>query len=247
LPGYSDAFWSDIQVPSYWEVAKSSEPTWWQPDDAVGYYRRSFTLPEKWRGRHVRLRFEGVNNSAQVWVNGHPVGYHESGFTAFEFDVTPHLKLGQPDTVAVRFSKWTLTREYDTDDVWFLGGIWRDTHLYSLPAQRIDDYTLRTELDSDYKDAVLRANLALANSSASAAREYDVQGELTGSGGKPVAVAGLKAAGLLAGRAPLSIELAGRIRNPGRRRAGWLSRSAFWKRPEPRPMAGWSLKPAKTC
>ncbi|MDP3000996.1 MAG: glycoside hydrolase family 2 TIM barrel-domain containing protein, partial [Bryobacterales bacterium] len=214
LPGYSDASWSDIQVPSYWEVAKFSEPTWWQPDDAVGYYRRSFTLPEKWRGRHVRLRFEGVNNSAQVWVNGHEVGYHESGFTVFEFDVTPHLKFGQPNTIAVRVSKWTLTHEYDTDDVWFLGGIWRDTYLYSLPAQRIDDYTLRTELDSGYKDAVLRANLALANSAASAAREYEVQGELTGPGGKPVAVAGLKAAGLLAGRAPLSIELAGRIRNP---------------------------------
>ena len=66
LPGFDDASWARIQVPSYWELAKFSEPTWWQPDDAVGYYRRSFTPPEAWSGRQVRLRFEGVNNSAQV-------------------------------------------------------------------------------------------------------------------------------------------------------------------------------------
>ncbi len=213
-PGYTDAGWSDTQVPSYWEAATFSPPTWWQPDEAVGHYRRSFTPPDKWRGRHVRLRFEGVNNSAQVWVNGHEVGYHESGFTVFEFDVTPHLKFGQPNTIAVRVCKWTLTHEYDTDDVWFLGGIWRDTYLYSLPAQRIDDYTLRTELDSDYCDAVLRVNLTLANSDASGAPPYELEGELVGPDGKAVAVEGLKGAGTLAGRAPLITEVAGRVRNP---------------------------------
>lgn len=214
LRDYDDASWSRIQVPSYWELAKFSEPTWWQPDDAVGYYRRSFTPPENWRGRQVRLRFEGVNNSAQVWVNGQDVGYHESGFTVFEFDVTPYLKLGETNTIAVRVCKWTLTHEYDTDDVWFLGGIWRDTYLYSLPSQRIDDYTLRTELDSQYKDAVLRAGLVLANGAASTGSGYEVDGELTGPDGGTVAVDGLKAAGLLAGRAPLRIELAARVRNP---------------------------------
>ncbi len=213
IPGYSDASWSNIQVPSYWETAKHSEPTWWQPDAAVGYYRRTFTPPEKWRNRQVRLRFEGVNNSAQVWINGNEVGCHESGFTVFEFDVTPYLKLGQPNTIAVRVSKWTLTHEYDTDDVWFLGGIWRDVYIYSLPTQRIDDYTLRTELEDGYKDAVLRVSVVLANS-ASTAPLYEVQGDLTGPDGKPIAVEGLRAAGLLAGRSPLSVELAGRIRNP---------------------------------
>ena len=112
LPGYDDSSWASIGVPSYWEVAKFSEPTWWQPDDAVGYYRRSFTVPGNWQGRQVRLRFEGVNNSAQVWVNGQEVAYHESGFTVFELDVTPYVKFGQPNIIAVRACKWTLTHEY---------------------------------------------------------------------------------------------------------------------------------------
>lgn len=214
LPDFDDASWSGIQVPSYWELAQFSEPTWWQPDDAVGYYRRVFTLPENWRGRQVRLRFEGVNNSARVWVNGQEIGYHESGFTVFEFDVTAHLKFGQPNTIAVRVCKWTLTHEYDTDDVWFLGGIWRDTYLYSLPARRIDDYTLVTELDEQYRDAVLRARLVLAGDAPFTGARYEVEGELKGPDGGAVPVDGLKAEGLLDGRAPLSIELAGRVRNP---------------------------------
>ncbi len=213
LPGYDDAAWSSINVPSYWEISKHSEPTWWQPDGAVGYYRRAFTVPENWRGRRVRLRFEGVNNSAQVWVNGEEAGYHESGFTVFEFDVTPHLKYGQANTIALRVCKWTLTHEYDTDDVWFLGGIWRDTYLYSLPAQRIEDFTLRTDLDSQYKDAVLRASLALANDSRFSGSAYEVDGELAGPAG-PLPIEGFKAAGLLAGHSPLRIEVAGLVRNP---------------------------------
>lgn len=214
LPEFDDASWAKIRVPSYWEVAKFSEPTWWQPDDAVGYYRRNFVLPESWRGRQVRLRFEGVNNSAHVWVNGREVGYHESGFTVFEFDVTPYLNHGEPNTIAVRVCKWTLTHEYDTDDVWFLGGIWRDTYLYSLPSQRIDDFTVSTELDSQYKDAVLRANLVLASEAGSAGSRYELDGELTNAAGGAVAVDGLKATGVLAGRASLRVDIAGLVRSP---------------------------------
>lgn len=213
-PAFNDSSWAEIQVPSYWEIAKFSAPTWWQPDDAVGYYRRKFVPPKSWRGRQVRLRFEGVNNSAQVWVNGQEVGYHESGFTVFEFDVTPHLRFGESNTIALRVCKWTLTHEYDTDDVWFLGGIWRDTYLYSLPAQRIDDYTLRTEFDKSYQDAVLRARVVLVNSAPLRSSKYEVDGALSAPDGKPVPVDGLKAAGLLAGRAPLSVELAGYVRRP---------------------------------
>src|SRR5579862_2021265 len=94
LPTFHDAQWSTIQVPGYWEPQGFGEPTWPQPNDEVGYYRRTFSVPANWQGRHVRLRFEGANNGAQIWVNGMEIGYHESGFTAFEFDVTPLLRFG---------------------------------------------------------------------------------------------------------------------------------------------------------
>jgi hypothetical protein len=209
-PDFNDASWHNIQVPGSWEVQKFSDPTWWQPDDAVGYYRRKFAVPESWRGRAVRLRFEGVNNSAQVWVNGVEVGYHESGFTAFEYDIAPLVRFGAENTIAVRVAKWTLTHEYDTDDMWFLGGLWRDVYMYSLPATRIDDYTLKTEFDRDYRNATLSAELKLH---AEAAGRVELSGELRDGDGARVEVEGLRASMDLAGGGQL-VTLAGRVRAP---------------------------------
>lgn len=209
---YADGDWKPIQVPGYWEVQRFSPPTWWQPDDTVGCYRRTFDVPESWRGRHVRLRFEGVNNSAQIWINGEEIGYHESGFTAFEYDVSPHLRYGDRNTIAVRVQKWTLTHEYDTDDVWFLGGIWRSVYLYSLPAARIDDYWIRTELDRDYRDAVLRARVTLR--SAGAVRDASVEGELYDSSGSTVPLGNFRAQLPLGGREAIPVELAAHVPGP---------------------------------
>jgi len=213
-PGFQDSAWANIRVPGYWEAQKFSEPTWWQPDDTVGYYRRTFRLPERWQGRQVRLRFEGVNNSAQIWINGQEIGFHESGFTAFEYDVTPYLKFGAENLIALRVCKWTLTHEYDTDDVWFLGGIWRDTYLYALPAQRVEDFSLRTELDSQYKDAVLRARVVLRSDDPAGVHDCAVEGTLLDDKGSPVPVKGLSVRATLTGGSPLPLELAGYVENP---------------------------------
>jgi hypothetical protein len=213
-PSFADATWKDITVPGYWEVQKFSDPTWWQPDETVGYYRRTFTAPAAWRGRTIRLRFEGVNNSAQVWVNGKEVGYHESGFTHFEYDVTPHLKLGAQNTIAVRVTKWTLTHDYDTDDVWFLGGIWRNVYLYSLPGTRIDDYLLNTTFDSDYRNAVLRAGVTLRAGEENRQHAYRVEGELIDASGQQVPLTGFSSEGHVAGAAPLQLTLSAPVTAP---------------------------------
>jgi hypothetical protein len=209
-PSFDDSSWKPIHVPGYWEVQRFSEPTWWQPDDTVGYYRRRFTPPSDWRGRQVRLRFEGVNNAAQVWVNGVEVGYHESGFTAFEYDITALLRFGVPNHLAVRVSKWTLTHEYDTDDAWFLGGIWREAYLYSLPSTRIDDYLLRTTFDHRYRDAVLHATLKLHSDSPALCQ---IEGELLDPQGASVPMEGFHA-GLQVIAGPQTVDLAGLVRNP---------------------------------
>lgn len=209
-PSFDARAWRQIQVPGYWEVQKLSEPTWWHPDDTVGYYRRTFTVPESWRGRAIRLRFEGANNAAQVWVNGVELGYHESGFTVFEYDVAELVRFGELNTIAVRVTKWTLTHDYDTDDMWFLGGLWRDVYLYSLPSTHIADYTLKTTFDGDYRDATLTADLKL---STDAPGLVEVSGELRDSGGATVAVDGFRASvELVPGEQRLT--LAGRVRAP---------------------------------
>jgi beta-galactosidase/beta-glucuronidase len=64
------------------------------------WYRKSFTVPADWRGRHVLLHFGAVDYRARVWINGTTVGGHEGGNVPFWFDVTPHLKAGA-NTVTV--------------------------------------------------------------------------------------------------------------------------------------------------
>jgi beta-galactosidase/beta-glucuronidase len=65
------------------------------------WYKRSFAVPEAWRGRRIRLNFEAVDYQATVWVNGKPAGRHEGGYTPFALDVTGLLAPGA-NVVVVR-------------------------------------------------------------------------------------------------------------------------------------------------
>ncbi len=56
------------------------------------WYRRSFTIPSAWKGRHVLLHFGAVDWAATVWLNGKELGSHRGGYDAFSFDITDALK-----------------------------------------------------------------------------------------------------------------------------------------------------------
>ncbi|MCS6951472.1 MAG: glycoside hydrolase family 2 TIM barrel-domain containing protein [Bryobacterales bacterium] len=65
------------------------------------WYRRSFTVPDAWKGKRVLLHFGAVDYRAMVWINGRYVGGHTGGHVPFSFDITPHLQRGA-NTVTVR-------------------------------------------------------------------------------------------------------------------------------------------------
>ena len=65
------------------------------------WYRRSLTIPDAWKGRHVLLHFGAVDYRAMVWINGRLAGTHEGGNVPFAFDITPLLKPGA-NSVTVR-------------------------------------------------------------------------------------------------------------------------------------------------
>ena len=60
------------------------------PTDTVRY-TKLFQLPKTARGQKVFIEFEGARQMAKVWLNGHLLGMHEDGITAFGFDLTPWL------------------------------------------------------------------------------------------------------------------------------------------------------------
>jgi beta-galactosidase len=70
----------------------------------VGWYRKHWTLAEfvaggtglLLPGQRICLRFDGVYQDSDVYLNGHFVGHHPYGYTGFEYDVTDYLLLGRP-------------------------------------------------------------------------------------------------------------------------------------------------------
>ena len=74
------------------------------------WYRNEFTLPASLDAladkdaRHVELTFQGINYRASVWLNGKPLGEIKGAFQRGIFDVTPLLRPGEKNVLAVRIS-----------------------------------------------------------------------------------------------------------------------------------------------
>jgi beta-galactosidase len=49
----------------------------------TGWYRKHFTPSAKLAGKRLWLQFDGVNQVADVWVNGVKLGQHRGGFAGF--------------------------------------------------------------------------------------------------------------------------------------------------------------------
>jgi Exo-beta-D-glucosaminidase Ig-fold domain/Glycosyl hydrolases family 2/Glycosyl hydrolases family 2, sugar binding domain/Glycosyl hydrolases family 2, TIM barrel domain len=68
------------------------------------WYRTVFSVPKAYSGRHVWLNFEGINFSAQVWVNGRQVGATKGAFSRGTFDISQDVKAGKKAVLAVLVS-----------------------------------------------------------------------------------------------------------------------------------------------
>ena len=54
----------------------------------VSGYRKVFTAPTDWKGKHVVLTFEGVAHDSEVFLNGEKIAEHHCGYTAFSADIS---------------------------------------------------------------------------------------------------------------------------------------------------------------
>ena len=68
------------------------------------WYRTVIKVPKAYAGRHVWLNFDGINFSAQVWVNGRQVGAMKGAFSRGIFDISQDVKAGKKAVLAVLVS-----------------------------------------------------------------------------------------------------------------------------------------------
>ncbi|RZA30580.1 MAG: hypothetical protein EOP92_34620, partial [Lysobacteraceae bacterium] len=181
-PRFDASGWRSIAVPSNWELKGFAEPRYADTlEQGLGLYRRSFAVPEGWRGRRVFLRFEGVAFGYDLWVNGKKAGSSSaSAFNAHAFDVTDAVTLGAGNLLAVRVTTRPHGVEFDLNDDWSLSGIYRDVSLFSLPATHLREFATATELRAG-GTALLSVSASLAGTGGS------VRAELRGPDGRRVA------------------------------------------------------------
>ena len=118
--GFDEAGFRPIPVPSNWSLQGFEEPAYGRlkPTASEGFYVHTFQAPAGFRGKRVLLHFDGVWQSAEVWLNGQPLGRHDSGFTAFAFDISKVVVPGNENRLAVRVRQFTKDYLFDTNDDW---------------------------------------------------------------------------------------------------------------------------------
>ena len=145
--GFDDAKWQSVTVPHDWaiygpfsinndkqnvaiaqdgqkEAMEHAGRTGGLPFVGVGWYRLDFEAPSFEKGKKATLIFDGAMSHARVYVNGKEAGYWPYGYNSFHLDVTPFLKPGEVNELAVR-----LENEHESSR-WYPGaGLYRNVHL----------------------------------------------------------------------------------------------------------------------
>ena len=146
-PDFDDKAWQEVIVPHDWaiygpfsihndrqnvaitqdgqkEAMEHAGRTGGLPFVGVGWYRLDFEVPTFEEGKRATIIFDGAMSHAHVYINGMEVGYWPYGYNSFHFDITPYIKAGEVNTLAVR-----LENEPESSR-WYPGaGIYRNVHL----------------------------------------------------------------------------------------------------------------------
>jgi hypothetical protein len=175
-----------IPVPSNWQQQGFGSYTYGfdkgPRSSDTGIYRRSFSVPADWKGKTIRIVFDGVMTDTLVKINGKPAGpVHQGGFNRFSYDVTALMKPGEQNQIEVEVREASTAKDTDIaerhGDYWVFGGIYRPVWLEAAPAQSVSHVAIDAEADG-----ALAADITLA-----APRTVThVAGQVKDKDGKPV-------------------------------------------------------------
>jgi beta-galactosidase/beta-glucuronidase len=224
--GFDASAWDNIDVPSSWQMKGYGhphytnviypfpvDPPYTPTENPTGCYRREFTLPADWMDRQLVLRFEGVDSAFHVWVNGQEVGYSQVSRMPSEFDISPFARPGR-NTVSVRVYQWSDGSYLEDQDMWWLSGIFRDVYLLARTKVQLADFFVKTNLDQQYKDAVLDVDVTLANLTGADTGNYQLEMTLLDADKKKIGSQVSAALNLKQGRTTVNLSMP--VSNPNK-------------------------------
>jgi beta-galactosidase len=169
--------WAEVDVPHDWVVdlpyAEDASHShgyktvgYKYPQTSVGWYRKTFTVPEDDYGKHLWLQFDGIFRDSRVWVNGFYLGGEPSGYAVQTYDISEYLNYGGENIVCVR-------ADASLEEGWFYegAGIYRHVWLNKASSLHVAPFGtfVRAEFpgDSDnYDDVIIDIDTEVQNMAA---------------------------------------------------------------------------------
>ena len=71
----------------------------------VGVYRKEFDVSSSWEGKSVVLDFSRHSGNVDFWINGAKANPSMSSGAGFEVELTPYLRYGEVNAIALRLGK----------------------------------------------------------------------------------------------------------------------------------------------
>lgn len=193
----SDKEWRKLHLPHDWGIEGPFRPdlegfTGKLPWRGIGWYRKHFTMSSSDKGMCFYLDFDGAMANAEVWLNGHKIGFQPYGYTSFRVDLTPYVKFDSDNVLAVRLNteKW--------GSRWYPGaGIYRHVRLVKTNPVHVAHwgvFVTTPRIDAQSADAKVYVKVQNNLSTSADVRfsidlyEADAQGKprkKVASGGKP--------------------------------------------------------------
>ena len=138
-----------------WEIVNLPHPVRLEPWNAGGelnfrgpcWYRKHFTLEDRWKGKRLTIQFGGAMQVADVWLNGRHVTTHLGGYLPFTLDVTDGVAFGADNVIALRLDNRDQPLvppgkpEKDLDFDYF-GGLYRDVRFVVTDPVHVTDVML---------------------------------------------------------------------------------------------------------
>jgi beta-galactosidase len=187
---FVDSAWRKLGLPHDWsiegpfaETNKTGGSGAFLPS-GIGWYRKHFSLPEKFSGQRVAIEFDGVMQNSDVWINGFHLGHRPFGYVSFSYELAGHLNFGgQENILAVRAD----TSEQPASR-WYSGaGIYRHVRLVVTdPVHIAENGVFVTTPKVSAAETTVRIETSVTNETDSP-REITVQTRLVAPDGKTVA------------------------------------------------------------
>jgi beta-galactosidase len=141
-PGFDDNNWRSLDLPHDWSIEGNFDslnpatPGGGALPGGIGWYRKIFTLPAASANQRIFIDFDGVYRNSTVWINGHLLGMRPNGYISFRYELTPWLKKGGENTLAVR-----VDNAQQPNSRWYSGsGIYRNVWLVAVNDLFVDHW-----------------------------------------------------------------------------------------------------------